>query len=261
MGGDKKKKKKKKPAAREAVDPSAVSPESREGMQRVPESVRASTRPPIPDLPEPKMPDRHDHLRTTSALEIQLAKKIVEQKREQLLQEGAPTAKPHVPSVDLPKVIQQMSDERERYRSRAHVMGTYVDLARYGLFLKAVREALSEEHKKATQRQRVAKALADRSKGEREWSQRSEALERANKSVARCLAAADELNTHVSELQASPAWVHAMAELRARDMVNPLWESTFAPAPRTDDDVADDITFEQLLELEKARGTNLSERA
>ena len=45
-----------------------------------------------------------------------------------------------------------------------------------------------------------------------------------------------------------------MAELRARDMVKPAWEKSFAPAPRTDDDVADDMSFEALLALEKERG-------
>ena len=107
-----------------------------------------------------------------------------------------------MPAVDLPNVVEQMRRERERFRARDG-MGSYQELARYGLFLKAVQERLAAEHKKATQSQRVAKSLADRARGEREWSQRSEALERANKKVLRMSNCADELNIHVRELHST----------------------------------------------------------
>lgn len=131
---------------------------------------------------------------------------------------------------------------------------SYHDLTRYGLFLKVVRERIAEEHKRASQRQLIAKALADRARGEREWSQRSAALERANLAVVRLADNADSLNKKVGELQACPIFVRAMAELKARDMVQPGWDRTFAPAPKQDDDVEDNISFESLLRLEKDSG-------
>mmetsp|Transcript_20773 Transcript_20773/g.42524 ORF Transcript_20773/g.42524 Transcript_20773/m.42524 type:complete len:266 (-) Transcript_20773:23-820(-) len=214
------------------------------------------------ELPTPKATDRLDHLRpATVHLEIELAKKIAVKHEAELREEGAPTQKTMVPTIDLPNVMDQMRKERELFRQRQG-FGSYQELARYGLFLKAVQERLAAEHKKSTQRQRLAKAMADRARGEREWSQRSEALERANRAVAKIGASADELNIHVRQLHATPTWVRAMAELRARDMVKPAWEKSFAPAPRTAEDldagVADDMTFEALLALEKERGPVLA---
>ena len=58
----------------------------------------------------------------------------------------------------------------------------------------------------------MAKSLSDRARGEREWCQRSEGLERANRTVARFSSNADELNIHVRELHNTPTWVRAMAE-------------------------------------------------
>ena len=117
---------------------------------------------------------------------------------------------------------------------------------------------MAAEHHKATQKQRMAKSLSDRARGEREWCQRSEGLERANRTVARFSSNADELNIHVRELHNTPTWVRAMAELRARDMVKPAWEKSFKPAPRTDEGfdagVDDGMSFEALLALEKKRG-------
>ena len=63
-----------------------------------------------------------------------------------------------------------------------------------------MQERLAAEHHKATQKQRMAKSLSDRARGEREWCQRSEGLERANRTVARFSSNADELNIHVREL-------------------------------------------------------------
>jgi len=161
-----------------------------------------------------------------------------------------------IPTVDLPNVVEQMRAEREVFLRLGEAgNATYHDLTRYGIFLKMVRERLAEEHKRSCQRQRVAKALADRSRGEREWSQRSAALERANAQTARLADGATILNLHVTELQASPIFVRAMAELRARDMVRPGWDRSIAVPPRKDDDVEDGISFEDLLALEKESGT------
>jgi len=113
-----------------------------------------------------------------------------------------------VPTVDVPNCETQMKNERELFLNVV-TSGevSYHDLTRYGLFLKSVRERLADEHKRATQRQLVAKALADRSRGEREWSQRSAALERANQLQSRLADAAQSLNKHVTELHASPIFV------------------------------------------------------
>ena len=55
------------------------------------------------------------------------------------------------------------------------------------------------------------------------------------------------LNTHVEELHASPFFVRAMAELRARDKVEPGWYRNFGMAPRdAEDAVEDGISFEEL---------------
>ena len=82
------------------------------------------------ELPTPKPTDRHDNLRPTSGLEIQLAKHIVATKERELLEEGAPTMQTDVPAVDLPSVVEQMRRERERFRARDG-MGSYQELARY----------------------------------------------------------------------------------------------------------------------------------
>ena len=159
-----------------------------------------------------------------------------------------------IPTVDVPNVVGQMKRERELWRASVAREGgtTYCELTRYGLFLQAVQNRLQEEHKRGTQKQRVAKAMADRARGEREWSQRSAALERANALVARLSDASKSAVGHIVELQASPVYVRAMAELRARDMVRPGWDRSITPAPRQATDVDDDISFEALLQLEKA---------
>jgi hypothetical protein len=201
-------------------------------------------------------PDRdEDGPRPTIELEkrmaTQIAKTLVKDKIETTVSHDK-----YVPNVDLPSVVEQMQRERDVFFGLMKAGATtYHDLVKYGIFLKNVRTRLADEHKRGTQKQLVAKALADRARGEREWSQRSAALERANHFVTKLVDASTHLNKHVGELQVTPCFVRAMAELRARDMVQPGWDRSFAPAPRKEDDVADDISFEALLLLEKESGT------
>lgn len=194
--------------------------------------------------------------RPTAEIEIKMAEEIAQTLVEQNIDSASTPLQTGIPNVDLPNVVEQMRAERKLFIKLAERGdANYHDLTRYGVFLKTVRTRLADEHKKATQRQRVAKALADRSRGEREWFQRSTVLERANTQAARLTDAAKSLNAHVAELLASPIFVRAMAELRARDMVKPGWDLTFAPPPRQADDVEDDISFESLLRIEKESGT------
>ena len=227
------------------------------GRSFLAEAASSNTRVDLPALGEaPPRFARNDANRPTAEIEIKMAEEIAQTLVAQKIDSTSTPLQTDIPNVDLPNVVEQMRTERMLFIERGEAgIATYHDLTRYGVFLKVVRERLAEEHKRGTQRQRVAKALADRSRGEREWSQRSMVLERANALVARLTDAAQVLNTHVSELQASPIFVRAMAELRARDMVKPGWDRTFAPPPRKDDDVEDDISFEDLLRLEKDAGT------
>ena len=100
----------------------------------------------------------------------------------------------------------------------------------------------------------VAKALADRSTVQKVWYKRTMALERANAAMGNICAAADELNKLVAELQSSPLYTRAMAEMKARDMTIPGWSSGFSAPPRQEGDVEEDISFEDLLSLEKEAG-------
>ena len=207
---------------------------------------------------EPQAPDRDGAWRPTHELEKRLAGEIAKKlqtKPEELDCPVDTAGVSGIPNVDLPSVVEQMQRERDKFFGFVAAGSTsYHDLVRFGMFLQNVRQRLADEHKRGTQKQLVAKALADRSRGEREWSSRSAALERANAWVTRLYDASTKLNAHVAELHSSPVFIRAMAELRARDMVKPGWDKAFSPAPREETDVDDDISFEALLALEKADG-------
>ena len=166
-------------------------------------------------------PDRNEAPRPTAKLEIEMAQEVAKRLVDQKVDLTTAPLETGVPTIDLPNVVAQMLSERERFLEAAKSgRASYHDLTRYGLFLKSVRERLAEEHKRALQRQQVAKALADRAQGGRELAQRSASMRRCSTLVAKLTNAAGALNTHVVELQASPLFVRGMAELRARDMVS-----------------------------------------
>ena len=231
------------------------------------------------DEPWKQPPDRGDAPRPTIELEAELAKTIATQLEDQKPEMAVEKLREPIPNIDLPNVVDQMQAERDRFFSSNPIVGdddTNHRLARYGVFLRHVRERLVEEHKRATQKQKVAKALADRSRDEREWSQRESQLMRCNALVTKLGDAAKNMSAHVVELQASPIFIRAMAEIRARDMVCPGWDRSWAPSksggggsggakatatqqPAVDDHdglvpVEDGISFEALLRLEEDRG-------
>jgi len=196
------------------------------------------------------------HLRPASALEESLAKQIIAQRGQaQVLKEiEAQREVVDVPTVDVHNVVTQMQLERSR-SPIGRGTGTYVELTRYGLFLKSAREKLAEEIPKANHRLRLATALCDRTfQKQIELDQKRADVERANRNVAWLTEAVGMLNSYLSELQRAPQFVQAMAELRARDMVQPCWDQSFSPAERGDDEdyIEDDLSFEELLKVEKA---------
>ena len=203
-----------------------------ESAAAVSKSAGSSTQ--LLEEPWKRPPDREDAARPTLELEAQLAKKIASELVEKKVEINSEKLREPVPNVDLPSVVDQMQGERDRFFGQPHFdgsdTGTYHRLARYGVFLRHVRERLLEEHKKATQKQKVAKALADRARGEREWSQRQGQLTGCNAQVSRLADAAQKMSAHVTELQASPIFIRAMAETRARDMVCPGWDRSWMPA-------------------------------
>jgi hypothetical protein len=237
-------------------------------------AVQGSAGSSIEILEEPwtRNPSRgQDVVRPTAAVEKAMAVNIANALVEQNIQPSSSKLREVIPTVDVPSVVEQMRAERERYiqslqKPPVDAESRYHDLARYGMFLKEVRERLADEHKKATQKAMVAKALADRSRGEREWSVRSKGLERANALIKKLSdAATNHLNKHVAELQASPLFIRAMAETQARDMVRPGWDCSWLPDVSANSDacasngandglkqVEEGISFEDLLALEKS---------
>ena len=203
--------------------------------------------------------------RPTAAVESALADQIADALVERKIRIGSSNLNEPVPTVDMLGVVQQMASERDRFFAAVAKGGSiesrFHELGRYGGFLQKVRDRIQEEHKKATQKAKVAKALADRARGEREWSTRSMALERANALVHKLTdAATNHLNKHVAELQQTPDFIRAMAETQARDRVQPGWDCSWLQSGTFDDGtpiiddglapVEEGISFEDLLAKE-----------
>lgn len=197
------------------------------------------------------------HLREPAPLENTMAHQILAQRgAEAIVKEiEAKREAVEVPSVDIHRVITQMDAERSA-SPIARGEGSYAELTRYGLFLKAAREELAQEIPKADSRLRVAVALCNRTFRDASVLDAKRAtVERASKHLTWLTTAVNKLNEYLSEFQASPYFVQGVAELMARDLVQPGWDSTESfNVTRSDDDdqIADDMSFEELLALEKA---------
>lgn len=207
------------------------------------------------------------HLQTLGEAEAAAAKRVIELHGEagvlasirKQKAEKRDESRDYVPPVDVHNIISQMKAERIRCQIENR-SDTYDSLARYGSFLKSCHASLADEIPKTRNRIGLAKALADRKFSDpRKLEQRRIECQKANKQLEWLMEAGTLLNKFIAELKATPKYAQGMAELAARDIVQPCWESTVGAGFAAEEDDGkeaeeEDLSFEALLEKEKKEG-------